>query len=93
MASCPECEADVPVDNDLETGEIILCEECGAELEVISEDPLAFALAPDEEEDWENRTRACLLEYCVLASGLRKSSCLRRSKPKEWPTKNSMIGR
>jgi len=33
-------------------GEIIECEECGAELEVISEDPLEFALAPEEEEDW-----------------------------------------
>lgn len=52
MPSCPECEVDVPVDNDLEAGEIILCEECGAELEVVSEDPLELALAPDEEEDW-----------------------------------------
>ena len=33
-------------------GEIIECEECGAELEVVSEDPLEFALAPEEEEDW-----------------------------------------
>ena len=52
MTPCPECEADVLADNDLEAGEIILCEECGAELEVVSEDPLELALAPDEEEDW-----------------------------------------
>lgn len=52
MTPCPECEVDVPVDTDLEAGEIILCEECGAELEVVNEDPLEFALAPDEEEDW-----------------------------------------
>lgn len=52
MTPCPECEADVPVDTDLEAGEIILCEECGAELEVVSEEPLELALAPDEEEDW-----------------------------------------
>ena len=52
MPPCPECEADVPTDNDLEAGEIILCEECGAELEVVSDDPLELALAPDEEEDW-----------------------------------------
>ena len=52
MTPCPECEVDVPVDIDLETGEIILCEECGVELEVVNEDPLELALAPDEEEDW-----------------------------------------
>ena len=52
MTPCPECEAEVPVDIDLEAGEIILCEECGVELEVVNEDPLEFALAPDEEEDW-----------------------------------------
>ena len=52
MTPCPECEADVQGDNDLEAGEIILCEECGAELEVVNEDPLELALAPDEEEDW-----------------------------------------
>ena len=52
MTSCPESEVDVPVDTDLEAGEIILCEECGAELEVVNEDPPELALAPDEEEDW-----------------------------------------
>ena len=52
MTLCPECEADVPVETDFEAGEIILCEECGAELEVVNEDPLELALAPDEEEDW-----------------------------------------
>ena len=46
-------EPDLEVDEyELEEGEIIECEECGAELEVISEDPLEFALAPEEEEDW-----------------------------------------
>ena len=40
------------VDVDLEEGEILLCESCGVELEVISGDPLELALAPEEEEDW-----------------------------------------
>jgi alpha-aminoadipate carrier protein LysW len=52
MAECAECGAEIITDEALEEGEIIECEECGAELEVISEDPLEFALAPDEEEDW-----------------------------------------
>jgi alpha-aminoadipate/glutamate carrier protein LysW len=52
MAECAECGAEIITDAELEEGEIIECEECGAELEVISEDPLEFALAPEEEEDW-----------------------------------------
>jgi len=52
MAECAECGAEIITDEVLEEGEIIECDECGAELEVISEDPLEFALAPDEEEDW-----------------------------------------
>jgi alpha-aminoadipate carrier protein LysW len=52
MAECAECGAEIITEDELEEGEIIECEECGAELEVISEDPLEFALAPEEEEDW-----------------------------------------
>lgn len=49
---CPECGAEITLDYDVVVGEIITCQECGAELEVISVDPLEFALAPEEEEDW-----------------------------------------
>ncbi len=52
MAECAECGAEISAEVALEEGEIVECEECGAELEVISADPLEFALAPDEEEDW-----------------------------------------
>jgi alpha-aminoadipate carrier protein LysW len=52
IAECPECGAELEVDVDLEEGEILLCESCGVELEVISGDPLELALAPEEEEDW-----------------------------------------
>jgi alpha-aminoadipate carrier protein LysW len=52
MAACSECGAEIEEDVGFEEGEIIVCDECGAELEVISEDPLEFALAPEEEEDW-----------------------------------------
>ena len=51
-SACAECGAEIITEEELEEGEIIECEECGAELEVISEDPLEFALAPEEEEDW-----------------------------------------
>jgi alpha-aminoadipate carrier protein LysW len=52
MANCPECGAEIIEEGELEEGEIVNCEDCGVELEVISEDPLEFALAPEEEEDW-----------------------------------------
>ncbi len=50
-ANCPECEAEIAMDKPLR-GEIVVCPDCGAELEVVSENPLAFELAPQEEEDW-----------------------------------------
>lgn len=33
-------------------GEIVQCEDCGAELEVVGLNPLVLELAPEEEEDW-----------------------------------------
>jgi alpha-aminoadipate carrier protein LysW len=32
--------------------ELIACAECGAELEIISLDPVQLELAPEVEEDW-----------------------------------------
>jgi alpha-aminoadipate carrier protein LysW len=52
MAECPECGATILENLNLEEGEIIDCEDCGVELEVIVEEPLEVALAPEEEEDW-----------------------------------------
>lgn len=52
MAECPECGANILENETFESGEIIDCEDCGVELEVISEAPLEVALAPEEEEDW-----------------------------------------
>ncbi len=50
-AVCPECAAEIQVEDVIE-GEIVDCPECGVELEVVSLDPLALELAPEEEEDW-----------------------------------------
>lgn len=48
---CPICEASLSLEN-VEVGEIVECEECGAELEVTSLEPPQLAEAPKEEEDW-----------------------------------------
>jgi alpha-aminoadipate carrier protein LysW len=52
VASCPECGADVTLAANIEKGEIIQCADCGAELEVLSVNPVELAIAPEEEEDW-----------------------------------------
>ena len=36
----------------LELGEIVVCADCGAELEVIGLDPISLDVAPEVEEDW-----------------------------------------
>jgi alpha-aminoadipate carrier protein LysW len=51
VASCPECEADVPVAGTI-AGEIVFCPDCGAELEVLDPENAELALAPEVEEDW-----------------------------------------
>jgi alpha-aminoadipate carrier protein LysW len=51
-ASCVECGAGIPLQGDLILGEIMSCPDCGAELEVISLDPIRLDLAPEVEEDW-----------------------------------------
>lgn len=50
-ATCPECEATIKLEKPMR-GEIIVCPDCGAELEVVKENPLELDLAPQEEEDW-----------------------------------------
>lgn len=52
MANCPECDADVPLTDDVQTAETQPCPECGTDLEVVSVDPVVLALAPTPEEDW-----------------------------------------
>lgn len=50
--TCPECDAEIEVKEDIEKGEIVPCPDCGVELEVVGLDPIEFELAPEEEEDW-----------------------------------------
>lgn len=49
---CPECAAELNAGNGTIQGEIIVCIECGVELEVISLEPFSVELAPEVEEDW-----------------------------------------
>ena len=54
MAFCPECEAALDVEDDVDEGQRLDCPECGAELEVVSTNPLeirAIAATDDNEEE------------------------------------------
>jgi alpha-aminoadipate/glutamate carrier protein LysW len=54
MAVCPDCEADIEIDEyDVDKGEIISCPECGIDLEVVGLSPLELDVAPQDEEGWE----------------------------------------
>ena len=48
---CPECNAELTL-NGVVQGEIVVCPDCGVDLEVIDLNPLTVAPAPMEEEDW-----------------------------------------
>lgn len=52
MATCLECDAELDLAPDVEEGEIVVCLDCGVELEVIGLDPITLELAPEVEEDW-----------------------------------------
>jgi alpha-aminoadipate/glutamate carrier protein LysW len=49
---CPECEADITLDTTVIQGEILVCPDCGVDLEVMSLEPVIIEVAPMEEEDW-----------------------------------------
>ncbi len=51
-ALCPECDATITLATDVLDGEIVHCPDCGADLEVVSVNPVVLALAPEVEEDW-----------------------------------------
>jgi alpha-aminoadipate carrier protein LysW len=52
MATCPECAGELDLAPDVEEGEIVVCPDCGVELEVMGVDPITLDLAPEVEEDW-----------------------------------------
>jgi alpha-aminoadipate carrier protein LysW len=54
MPSCPECESELDIELDeVEEGDVVACEECGTEFEVVGIEPLELARV-DEELDEED---------------------------------------
>jgi alpha-aminoadipate/glutamate carrier protein LysW len=52
-APCPECDAEVSFNpTGTEIGDLLSCNDCGAELEVLEASPPRLGVAPPTEEDW-----------------------------------------
>lgn len=56
MVSCPKCDAAIDVEEEeLDEGDVLSCDECGASLTVTSVNPVELESedAEDEEEDYD----------------------------------------
>ncbi len=55
MPTCPECENNLDIELDeVEEGDVVACEECGTEFEIVGVEPLELARVEedlDEEDD------------------------------------------
>ena len=59
MTSCPECENELDIDVDeVEEGDVVACDECGTEYEVVGVEPLELSKVEEgfeeDEEDYIN---------------------------------------
>ena len=52
MATCPECDAEIEVDEfDVDKGDQLSCPECGSSLEVTGVSPIELDLAPEDDDE------------------------------------------
>ncbi len=52
MVTCPVCDGDIDVDEEeVDEGDTLSCDECGASLKVLGKDPLELESADEEEDD------------------------------------------
>lgn len=55
MVTCPVCEGSIDVDEeDVDEGDTISCDECGADLRVVGTDPLEVESSEEIEEEEED---------------------------------------
>jgi alpha-aminoadipate carrier protein LysW len=56
MVNCPQCDTAIDVDEEeLDEGDSLICEDCGANLNVVGTDPLELSSAEeDDDEDDED---------------------------------------
>ena len=52
MIECIVCGSELNIEETIELNEIIECDECSSELEIVALNPVVVQEAPEEEEDW-----------------------------------------
>ncbi|MCB0880329.1 MAG: lysine biosynthesis protein LysW [Thermoleophilia bacterium] len=50
IATCPVCDEDIELDDDIELSEVVVCQSCEREVEVVSLDPLTLVEWEEEEK-------------------------------------------
>ena len=55
MPTCPECENNLDIEEDeVEEGDVVACDECGTEYEVVGVEPLELSRVGDELDEEED---------------------------------------
>lgn len=54
IALCPECGTEIHVDEDVDKGDQMVCEECDSPLEVVGLDPVELDLREEEDDGYED---------------------------------------
>jgi alpha-aminoadipate carrier protein LysW len=55
MATCPECEFEIDVDElDVDKGDTLECDNCGTSLEVVRLNPITLEAVPEDDDDDED---------------------------------------
>ncbi|MDQ3040854.1 MAG: hypothetical protein M3R11_00560 [Acidobacteriota bacterium] len=49
--ACPECSEDIYVDADSEQGDVVSCDECGTDLEIVGLDPIELDVHEENDAD------------------------------------------
>ena len=51
MGECPVCAAEIEIARNVTAGELVICGNCGAELELVDTDPATLIKAPSASPD------------------------------------------
>ncbi|MGI8788844.1 MAG: hypothetical protein ACR2HG_13915 [Pyrinomonadaceae bacterium] len=54
--ACPECSEDVYVDADSEQGDVVTCDECGTDLEIVGLDPVELDIHEEDGDDFKDES-------------------------------------
>lgn len=61
--ACPECSEDVFVDAESEQGDIVSCDECGTDLEIVGLDPIELDIHAESDGDDFDKDEGDEFEY------------------------------